>query len=262
MTHSLSIVIPAYNEETAIRAGKLAQVMDWLEQQPFQSELIVVDDESTDGTASAAEAAVAAPVIGRPASRHSVTGRVLRIRHAGKAAAVIAGIRAAKGDWVLFSDMDQATPITETPRLLAALESGCDIVAGSRGVVRKGAPVGRYIISWGQVALKWVLLGLRMIDTQCGFKAFTRAAALAIIDHLVVYAPERLGAVDGPSVTSGFDVEFLLVGQRMGYRIREVPVRWSYQQTRRVNLVRDARRGLKDLFSILTARLRHRYPKY
>jgi dolichyl-phosphate beta-glucosyltransferase len=250
MSHSLTIVIPAYNEENAIRAGKLAQVAVWLKQQPFESELILVDDQSSDATAELASAILA----------DTEADRVVRIQHAGKAAAVIAGIRAAKGDWVLFSDMDQATPITEAPRLLAALEQGCDIAAGSRGVVRKGAPLGRYIISWGQVALKWVLLGLHITDTQCGFKAFTRTAALAIIDRLVVYAPQRLGTVNGPSVTSGFDVEFLLVGQRMGYRTCEVPVQWSYQQTRRVNLVRDARRGLKDLFSILAARVRGRYP--
>ncbi len=249
MPHSLSIVIPAYNEETAIRAGKLAQVVNWLKQQPFESEIIVVDDQSSDATANLARAALS----------ETPSGRVITIPHAGKAAAVIAGIRAAQSEWVLFSDMDQATPVGETPKLLAALEAGCDIAAGSRGVVRKGAPIGRYIISLGQVTLKSTLLGLRMTDTQCGFKAFTRSAALAIIDHLVVYAPERLGTVDGPSVTSGFDVEFLLVGQRMGYRIREVPVQWSYQRTRRVSLVRDARRGLKDLFGILRARVQGKY---
>lgn len=246
MPHSLSIVIPAYNEEAAIRDGKLAQVTQWLKQQPFESELIVVDDQSQDATAALAEAQA---------------DRVVRIRHAGKAAAVIAGIRAAKGDWVLFSDMDQATPISEAPKLLAALEEGCDIAAGSRGVVRKGAPAGRYLLSWGQVVLKTALLGLRITDTQCGFKAFTRSAALKIIDRLVVYAPDRLGTVNGPSVTSGFDVEFLLVAQRMGYGTREVPVQWSYQRTRRVNLVKDARRGITDLFRIVMARFTGRYPR-
>jgi len=242
----LSIVIPAYNEEPAIRAGKLAQVTAWLYEQPFESELIVADDESQDQTAILAEAEAT---------------RVVRIRHAGKAAAVIAGIRAANGRWVLFSDMDQATPISEAPRLLAALERGCDVAAGSRGIVRPGAPIGRYILSWGQVILKTILLGLRITDTQCGFKAFSRSAALDIIDHLVVYAPDRLGELDGPSVTSGFDVEFLLLAQRLKYRVCEIPVRWSYQQTRRVNLARDARRGMRDLFKIVWARIMRRYPR-
>lgn len=157
--------------------------------------------------------------------------------------------------------MDQATPIEEAPRLLEALKNGCDVAAGSRGVTRAGAPPTRYLLSWGQVILKTVLLGLRVVDTQCGFKAFTRPAALDVINHLVVYAPQRLGTLTGPSVTSGFDVEFLLVAQRLGYRIREVPVRWNYQQSRRVNLVRDARRGLTDLLGIVMARLTRKYPR-
>jgi dolichyl-phosphate beta-glucosyltransferase len=246
MTVLLSIVIPAYNEENAIRSGKLARITAWQKTQPIESELIVVDDQSHDQTAELA-------------SRFA--DRVVQIEHAGKAAAVIAGIRCAKGDWVLFSDMDQATPIEEAHRLLAFLEKGCDVVAGSRGIVRAGAPAWRYMLSWGQVALKWMLLGISMTDTQCGFKAFTRTAALDIIDHLVVYAPERLGTLSGPSVTSGFDVEFLFVAQRLGYRIKEVPVHWNYQQTRRVNLFRDAFRGLRDLFAIVSARMKHKYPR-
>lgn len=246
MTPRLSIVIPAYNEENAIRNGKLVRVRAWQKTLPYESELIVVDDQSRDQTAALAEA-------------HA--DRVVKIPHAGKAAAVIAGIRAARGEWVLFSDMDQATPIEEGARLLGLLEQGCDVAAGSRGVVRSGAPVGRYLLSWGQVVLKSVLLGLRITDTQCGFKAFIRSAALDIIERLVVYAPERLGTINGPSVTSGFDVEFLFIAQRLGYCVREIPVRWSYQQSRRVNLFRDAFRGLRDLFMIIIARLRRQYPR-
>jgi dolichyl-phosphate beta-glucosyltransferase len=253
MTPSLSVVIPAYNEEAAIQAGKIDQVIDWLETQPFNTELIVVDDQSQDNTAVLAQAAVL--------HGEKTVGKVVQIHHAGKAAAVIAGIHAAAGEWVLFTDMDQATPITEAPRLLKTIHNGCHIAAGSRGIVRPGAPLGRYLLSWGQVILKTVLLGLRITDTQCGFKAFTRQSALEIIDHLVVYDPTRLGTLDGPSVTSGFDVEFLYLGQRLGYRICEVPVKWHYQQTRRVNLLRDARRGFLDLFKIVLARLRRKYPR-
>ena len=251
MPPRLSIVIPAYNEEQAIRVGKLAQVVEWLNAQPGENELIVVDDQSQDQTAALAAAAV----------KTARAGQLVQITHAGKAAAVIAGIRAARGDWVLFSDMDQATPITEAPRLLAALHAGADVAAGSRGIVRPGAPAGRYLLSWGQVVLKGLLLGLRITDTQCGFKAFTRPAALAVIDRLIVFDPRRLGNLQGPSVTSGFDVEFLLVAQRLGYKIKEVPVQWSYQRSRRVSLLRDARRGLRDLFGILSARFSGKYPR-
>lgn len=240
----LSIVIPAYNEENAIRAGKLVQVRNWLQQQPYPTELIVIDDESQDQTAACAQ---------------STADQVLCIKHAGKAAAVIAGIRAAQGKYILFSDMDQATPITEAPHLIVALENGCDIAAGSRGILRKGAPPGRYLLSWGQIILKSILLGLHLTDTQCGFKAFRREAALDVIDHLVVYDPAKLGTLEGPSVTSGFDVEFLFVAQHRGYTIREIPVQWNFQQTRRVNLMRDSQRGLRDLFKIVIARISGAY---
>lgn len=246
MPPRISIVIPAYNEEAAIRAGKLANVSAWLKSQHWESELIVVDDQSRDATAKLAG---------------EVASRVIQISHAGKAAAVIAGIRAAQGEWVLFTDMDQATPIDEAAQLFASLEQGWDVAAGSRGIVRAGAPAWRYLLSWGQVGLKSLLLGIRMIDTQCGFKAFNRSVALDVINHLVVYAPHRLGTVHGPSVTSGFDVEFIYVAQRLGYKIREVPVRWNYQRSRRVNLLRDAFRGLRDLFSIVSARIGRKYPR-
>ncbi len=240
----LSLILPAYNEEAAIRAGKLAQVRGWLQSQPFQNELIVVDDQSQDETADlAAEWA----------------DRVIRIPHAGKAAAIIAGIRAARGEWVLFSDMDQATPIPEAVKLLSALQAGQDVAVGSRGLVRKDAPPGRYILSWGQSLLKFVLLGMRITDTQCGFKAFKRAAALDIVDHLVLYSPARLGTLTGPSVTSGFDVEVLFLAQQLGYQIQEIPVEWNYQQTRRVSLLRDAFRGMRDLVKIFRARLTGKY---
>lgn len=253
MFSSLSVVIPAYNEESAIRSGKLTQVVEWLDTQSFETELIVVDDQSQDNTVSLARSVTGKAI--------STTGKVISIRHAGKAAAIIAGIRAARCEWILFCDMDQATPISETPRLLKALSNGCHIAVGSRGVIRSGAPLGRYILSWGQVLLKSTLLGLRVTDTQCGFKAFTRQCALDIISSLVVYNPALLASLNGPSVTSGFDVEFLLVGQRLGLRICEVPVHWQYQQTRRVNLGRDAWRGVRDLSKIVIARLKRQYPR-
>lgn len=241
----LSLIIPAYNEAAAVRLGKLANVSAWLDSQPFANELIVVDDGSQDDTAALAQA---------------VTNRVVRVPHAGKAAAIVAGIQAARGDVILFTDMDQATPITEAPKLLGVLNDVAEVAIGSRGLVRQGAPLGRYVLSWGQVALRNVLLGLNISDTQCGFKAMTRTAALEILEHLQVYQPARLGVIHGPSVTSGFDVEFLFVAQRLGYRIHEAPVQWNYQETRRVNLIRDAWRGLSDLFSILITDLRGKYP--
>jgi hypothetical protein len=87
------------------------------------------------------------------------------------------------------------------------------------------------------VALRNALLGLKITDTQCGFKAMKRTAALEILDCLHLYHPNRKATIQGPSVTSGFDVEFLFVAQRLGYRVAEVPVQWNYQDTRRVRVI-------------------------
>ena len=246
----LSVVFPAYNEAAAILAGKLAQAAGWLAEQPYEAELLVVDDGSTDETALLAR---------RARLDQGVVARVISIEHAGKAAAVVAGLRQARGQVVLLSDMDLATPITETPKLLDALQRG-EVAVGSRGLRRAGAPAARYLLSWGQMGLRQVLLGLRLTDTPCGYKAFRRAEALRVLEQLYVYQPARLGALRGPSVSSGFDVEFLYVARRLGYRICEVPVAWNYQATRRVNVLREAWRGVRDLARIVAAAGQGRYP--
>ena len=242
----LSVIIPAYNEARAIRAGKLAQVARWLASQGVDGELIVVDDGSHDATAELA----------KPWAR-----RVIRIPHAGKAAAIVAGIQEARGEVILVTDMDLATPIAEARKLLHAVGRSADVGIGSRGLVRRGAPMGRYVLSWGHMALRGTALGLRMTDTQCGFKAMLREAALHVLDHLHIYHPDQSCPIHGPSVTSGFDVEFLYVARRLGYRIHEVPVLWNYQETRGANLFRDSLRGLKDMAHILVENWKGGYPK-
>jgi glycosyltransferase involved in cell wall biosynthesis len=242
----LSVVIPAYNEAYALRAGKLTRLASWLKEQAMETELIVVDDGSADETADLAE---------------EVADRTVRIQHSGKAAAIVAGIGQASGEVVLFTDMDQATPISEVPKLLEAIRGSADVAIGSRGLVRPGAPLARNLLSWGQVAIRDLLVGLKITDTQCGFKAMKRAAALDILDHLRLYHPSRMRTIEGASVTSGFDVEFLFVAQRLGYRIAEIQVEWNYQETRRVRIIKDALRGISDLISIWLADQRGNYPR-
>jgi glycosyltransferase involved in cell wall biosynthesis len=242
----LSVVIPAYNEASALRAGKLRRVAGWLAAQPMSTELILVDDGSTDETARLAE---------------GMADRVITIEHSGKASAVVNGIANAAGEIVLFTDMDQATPITETPKLIEAIEQSSDVAIGSRGLVRPGAPLARNLLSWGQVTVRDLLVGLKITDTQCGFKAMKRKAALDILDHLRLYHPTRMTAIKGASVTSGFDVEFLFVAQRLGYRVAEIQVEWNYQETRRVKIIKDAVHGLRDLVNIRLADQRGKYPR-
>lgn len=242
----LSVVIPAFEEAEAIRSGKLGLVLAWAAARCPPAEVLVVDDGSRDGTAELAEAEGAS---------------VLRIHHGGKATALFHGIRAAKGRTVIVADMDQATPIGEASQVLAALEGGADIAIGSRGLRRPGAPGGRLLLSLGHWALRRVLAGLPWPDTQCGFKAFRRDSALEVLAGLRRYDAGAGGRLEGPCVSSGFDVEFLLVARRMGFCIAEVLVMWRYQETRRVAKVRDAWRGGKDLLAIAGHRLRGDYPK-
>ncbi|MCL7961527.1 MAG: glycosyltransferase [marine benthic group bacterium] len=245
MAIALSVVIPAYNESAAIDAGALEIVRAWLAARPFSTELIVADDGSADDTV--ARALLTADL-------------VLELPRGGKASALSAGARAASGEIVLLSDMDLATPIEDGSRLLEAIRAGADAAIGSRGLVRPGAPPQRYLLSLGQMLLSRLLLGLPFSDTQCGFKAWRRSVLLQVLDQMVVYAPERPGGVRRAGVTSGFDVECLLVARRLGMDIREIPVSWKHMASARVRPAREAIRGVRDLLGIAAARRKNLYP--
>lgn len=235
----LSVVIPAFNEETNIRLGALDKVSRYLERQSYVWEVIVVDDGSTDATASLLDAF----------AQSNRGFRVIHNRHQGKAATVITGVRAARGNIVLFSDLDQATPIHQIEILLPWFERGFDVVIGSRNSRREGAPILRLIMARGFMMLRSLILGLSGVtDTQCGFKAFRRREALRIIDHLSLYGTQH--EVSGSMVTAGFDIEFLYLAKRLGYKIKEVPVEWHYVETRRVNPIMDSWQGLLDILKI------------
>jgi hypothetical protein len=97
--------------------------------------------------------------------------------------------------------------------------------------------------------LRSLFLGLSGIqDTQCGFKAFKRRAALDIVKRLKIYRSNR--SVSGSMVTAGFDIEVLYVAKKLGYTIREIPVEWHYVETRRVSPLRDSFQGFADILSI------------
>lgn len=248
----LSVVIPAYNETTNIRAGSLQTVADYLSKQNYTYEVIVVDDGSEDQTVSLAEAFAH----GYPCFR------VLCNPHRGKAYTVATGLLAAQGEIILFSDMDQATPITEAAKLLAYFNQGYDVVIGSRGTYRRNAPLWRKFMSRSQIVLRNLILGFRDItDTQCGFKAFCGDAIKPILSHLYLYNQQQVTRVQGATVTAGFDVEMLFVAQKLGYRIKEVPVEWDYRHSRRVNLLKDSVRGVRELLRIRWADMQGAYTR-
>lgn len=235
----VSIVIPAYNEETNIRLGVLEKVSRYLEKKTFLWEAIIVDDGSTDATGKLLDDFV----------KENLGFSVIHNPHQGKAATVISGMMAARGRIVLFTDLDQATPITQLPKILPWFEKGYDVVIGSRNGQRQGAPFTRRVMARGFMMLREMTLGLRgIVDTQCGFKAFRAPVAHDIFRRLKLYGTRR--AVSGSMVTAGFDIEVLFLARKLGYKIKEVPVEWHYVETRRVNPIIDSIQGLTDILKI------------
>src|SRR5581483_8969896 len=231
----LSVVVPAYNEEGRLGAS-LKRMLAYFDAQEYPVEILVVDDGSSDGTASIVEQIAAC----RPQVR------LLSYQpNRGKGHAVRYGMLRAQGERVLFCDADLATPIEEVEKLRAALDSGYDIAIGSRDVagselIRRQSFVREM---GGRTFNKMVQLvavpGIH--DTQNGFKLFTRGASDAVFSRCRV---EHFA----------FDVEVLYLALRMGLRIAEVPVRWAHQEGSKVRFARDAWRMLKTLFRIRVTR--------
>ena len=230
----LSIVLPAFNEESAI-AASLRAILDFCRRELSQWEVIVVDDGSTDGTASIVE------------SFEEV--RCLRNRvNQGKGRSVRRGMLEATCCPVLFTDVDLSTPIEEALELLHAIDEGADLalasrwIGGGKTVERTG--LRRFVAAGFRGLVK--LLVLRGIhDTQCGFKIFRRDAARKI------FSLQRL---DGWA----FDVEILFIARGLGYTLKEVPVEWHESTDSRLSLWSPLEM-LRDLFRIRWFQLTGRY---
>ncbi|HEX7589309.1 MAG TPA: dolichyl-phosphate beta-glucosyltransferase [Anaerolineae bacterium] len=245
----LSVVIPAYNEERRL-PQTLQSVVDYLAQQSYASEVIVVDDGSGDKTAQVVESF---------RTLHPIVA-LIRNDHRGKGYAVRTGMLAAQGHIVLFSDADLSTPIEEIAQLLPWFEHGYGLVIGSRegsGAKRIHEPFYRHIM--GRVFNFVVrLLTVRGIDdTQCGFKAFRDDVARDLFTRMKLYG-ENAQAVTGSMVT-GFDVEILFIGYKSGYKIKEVPVEWRYGNESKVNPLKDSFELFRDVLMVRWNDLRRMY---
>jgi dolichyl-phosphate beta-glucosyltransferase len=233
MSHDifLSVVIPAYNEEERI-VKTFERVSQYLERQPYASELIVVDDGSTDQTV---------PVALNLLKRLNKGILLQNGRNRGKGYSVQKGILNSRGQFVLFSDADLSTPIEELAKLLNAVQGEFDIAIGSRGLKSSDVQVHQpwyreYMGKTFNLIIRLLLLS-RFHDTQCGFKCFRgdvarELFALQTLDHY------------------SFDVEILLLAQLRQYRVLEVPVQWMNEPNSRVSAVNDSARMLKDVLRI------------
>jgi dolichyl-phosphate beta-glucosyltransferase len=238
LTRSLSIIIPAYNEETRLPAT-LRTVAAWLAQREWTfREILVVDDGSRDRTAAVAE-----NFAEKFAGERSCVRVVRYAGNRGKGYAVRTGMLEANGDWVLFSDADLSSPIEEFHKLWAAAErEQAAIAIGSRALDRSLIGVHQPLLREraGQIynlAMR-AALGLDLADTQCGFKLFRRDAALAAFSRQKL---ERFS----------FDAEVLFIARKLGYRITEVPVRWNNVEGTKVGMMS----GAQSFFDLITIRI-------
>ncbi len=237
MKQDFSIVIPAYNEEENIRRGVLEIIWKYLKKQKYSWEVLVVDDGSDDNTVKLAMDF---------AKKHREF-KVLRELHRGKGGTVVAGMLAAKGEIVLFTDMDQATPINQIEKFIPKFKEGYDVVIGSRSG-RKGAPLLRKLMAYGFALLRTIILRLPYKDTQCGFKAFNRQAAKKIFKKMKIFNEKM--ETRGASVSAGFDLEILYIARKLKLKVAEVPVVWHHQEGTKVNPVKDSWEGLRDLMRV------------
>jgi dolichyl-phosphate beta-glucosyltransferase len=231
-TPYLSVIIPAFNEAERIH-GTLEQIAKHLAQCRFSSEIFVVDDGSTDGTA---EIAMSARVGTIPVTiLHHET-------NSGKGYAVQQGALRARGEVLLICDADLSIPIDELATMLHRMQDGFDLVIASRALPDSRATenqpphrvfLGRLL----NLLVRWLLLE-DICDTQCGFKLINRRAAEAI------FPCQRI-------VGFAFDIELLFLAQRSGFAIAEVPVRWHHVSPSHVRLIRD---GLQMGIDVLRIR--------
>jgi dolichyl-phosphate beta-glucosyltransferase len=216
---SLSIVIPAYNEEKRL-PSTLDTVLDFIEDRYEFVEIIVVDDGSTDGTSEC---------VRQYAQKHPTVRLLQNPGNRGKGYAVRNGMLSAKGEWSLFTDADLSSPISEIDKLVDAVQRTRAAVAiGSRAIDRSligvHQPAGREYA--GRLFNVWMraVTGLPFSDTQCGFKLYRADAAQQ------VFSKQQLEGF-------GFDVEDLFIAQLLGFKVVEVPVRWNNVEGTKVSLL-------------------------
>mgnify|MGYP001236581631 CR=1 FL=1 len=209
---AISVVIPCYNEENNLKRGVLEQVYDYLNKQKYKWEVIVANDASSDNSLKLVEKFV---------KKHPGFS-VLDLPHGGKPSAVYAGIKKAKYGYILFTDMDQSTPISELAKLIPYLGKN-EVIIGSRGIFRNGNSLIRKLGSLVFLNFRRLIILPKIIDTQCGFKVIKTEVAKKIFPHLSFFKEN----ITGGWRVSAFDAEMLFMAQKWGYKIKEIPVIWQ-----------------------------------
>jgi dolichyl-phosphate beta-glucosyltransferase len=225
----LSIIIPAHNEEKRL-PNTLEQVLAFLGKQNYESEVLVIENGSTDNTYEVAQ----------DYARQHTSLRVIREEGRGKGLAVRRGMLEARGEYRLMCDADLSMPIEEVNKFLPPALEDFDVAIASReakGSVRYDEPSYRHLGGRGINLVIRLLILPGLQDTQCGYKCFRAETAKDLF---------RRQTLSGWS----FDIEILFIARRHGYRIREVPIDWYYRTDSKVNAIRDALHMVGDIFRI------------
>jgi dolichyl-phosphate beta-glucosyltransferase len=235
-----SIIIPAYNESARITTS-LDKLLAHIAQERWTAEVLVVNDGSRDNTAE---------IVRRYARQNPAVRLVENPGNRGKGYSVRNGMLSATGDVLLFTDADLSAPIREASKLFAAIASGADMAIASRWLQRElqteKQPLYRRIFGRMFNLLLRLILGLNYKDTQCGFKAFTRNAAMEIFPRQRI---ERWG----------FDPELLFLAEKFNLRVQEVPVEWAHDVRSKINPLVDGFKMFIEMLRIRWTDMRGRY---
>ncbi len=245
----VTVLIPNYNEIENVKRGVLLSVVTYLKKQNYTWELVISDDGSTDTSVL---------VIKEFVAQHPHI-RIIFNQHAGKPYALRSGVSEAKGQYVLLTDMDQSTPISELTKLLPWTEKGFEVVIGSRGARRTDSTPLRQLASIIFLLVRRMILLPEIKDTQCGFKLIETKLARKIFSRMRLFG--RINNVVGWKVTA-YDVELLHLAKKIGAKIKEVKVSWKNEDTTLGKSRNFIKESIEMLLEIMRVRINDMLGKY